>query len=158
MSISELLSQYGWAGAGLLVILLSLVEISPIKINPWTHILRAIGRGINKETMEQIKELNDEIKSVDSRVNNINSRLNHLDERIDENNTVLCRSRILRFGDEVSHGQNHSRDHFRQILLDVTNYNSYCREHPDFKNDMTKITAKRIEDDYVERDKNNNFL
>ena len=158
MSILELLSQYSWSGVGLLIILFSLVEIAPIKINPWTHILRAIGRRINKETIDQIKELKDEIDGVDSRVNDIDSRLNHLDGRIDENNIILCRSRILRFGDEVSHGRNHSRDHFRQILLDITNYNSYCREHPDFKNDMTKITSKRIEDDYVERDKNNNFL
>ena len=77
---------------------------------------------------------------------------------IDENKAVEARTRILRFGDEVSHGKNHSRDHFQQVLLDITNYNNYCLNHKEFKNDMTKMTAERIKEDYMTRDRNNNFL
>lgn len=151
MSIAELISEYGVAGVVGVVAVLSLIEISPIKINPWSYILRAIGRGINKEMLDQIDDLKKEVKKIDERVDKI-------DNRIDENNTILCRTRILRFGDEVSHGQNHSRDHFKQIFSDITSYNQYCHDHPEFQNDMTKITSKRIEDDYIERDKNEDFL
>lgn len=151
MTISELLSEYGIAGAACLVVFLSLVEISPLKINPWGKLFGAIGRSLNRDLLNEISDLKKEVKKVDERVNKI-------DERIDENNAVQCRSRILIFGDEVSHGQNHSREHFRQILSDITSYNSYCHEHPEFQNDMTKITSKRIEDDYMDKDKEDSFL
>lgn len=151
MAISELLAEYGVpVGIGLIVIL-SLVEITPIKINPWSSLLRFIGRALNKDTLDQINDLKKEVRKIDERVDK-------MDARIDENNTIQCRSRILRFGDEVSHGQSHSRDHFKQIFCDITSYNAYCRSHPEFQNDMTKITSKRIEDDYIERDKTDNFL
>lgn len=151
MTISELLSEYGVAGGVCLVLFLSLIEISPLKINPWGKLFGAFGRAINKEMLKELSDLKTEVKKVDERVSK-------MDERIDENNVIQCRSRILIFGDEVSHGQNHSREHFRQVLSDITSYNSYCHEHPEFQNDMTKITSKRIEDDYMERDKIDNFL
>ena len=46
-----------------------------------------------------------------------------IDDGSYENKAVEARTRILRFGDEVSHGKNHSRDHFQQVLFDITNYN-----------------------------------
>lgn len=149
--LAQLLEQYGVTIGVCAVVALSLVEIAPIKINPWSKILGAIGKGLNKDTITELESLKKEVQKIDDRVDKI-------DARIDENNAVQCRSRILRFGDEVSHGTNHSRDHFRQIFSDITSYNTYCHNHPDFQNDMTKITSKIIEDDYVDRDKNDNFL
>lgn len=158
MTISELLAEYGAAGGVCLVILLSLVEISPIKINPWSKIFGALGRALNKEMLDEINGLKTELTDLKKEIKKVDDRVDKMDSRIDENNAIQCRSRILRFGDEVSHGQNHSRDHFKQIFCDITTYNSYCHSHPEFQNDMTKITSKRIEDDYMERDKRDTFL
>lgn len=151
MTISEILSEYGVAGGITIVIILSLIEISPVKINPLSWIFRAIGKNMNKDVTDQLSDIKKDVKSIDSRVDK-------LEANIDENNAIQCRSRILRFGDEVSHHTNHSRDHFRQIMNDITIYDSYCRNHPEFQNDLTKLTSKRIEEDYIERDKNDTFL
>lgn len=158
MTISELLAEYGAAGGIGLIVLLSLVEISPIKINPWSKLFGSLGRALNKDMLNEINGLKTEITDLKKEVQKIDERVDKIDARIDENNAIQCRSRILRFGDEVSHGQNHSRDHFKQIFCDITTYNSYCHSHPEFQNDMTKITSKRIEDDYMERDRNDDFL
>ena len=158
MTISELLAEYGAAGGVCLVILLSLVEISPIKINPWSKLFRVLGKALNKDMMDEINGLKTELTDLKKEIKKVDDRVDKMDSRIDENNAIQCRSRILRFGDEVSHGQNHSRDHFKQIFCDITTYNSYCHSHPEFQNDMTKITSKRIEDDYMERDKRDTFL
>lgn len=158
MTISELLAEYGAAGGIGLIVLLSLVEISPIKINPWSKLFGALGRALNKDMLNEINGLKTEITDLKKEIQKIDERVDKIDARIDENNAIQCRSRILRFGDEVSHGQNHSRDHFKQIFCDITTYNSYCHSHPEFQNDMTKITSKRIEDDYMERDRNDDFL
>lgn len=151
MNLVDIASQYGLRVVAWAFVLMSLVEISPIKLNPLGFLAKMIGRALNKEMLDQINDIKTEVKSMDKKIEK-------LDYRVDESNAIQARSRILRFGDEVSHGQNHSRDHFQQIFVDITNYDSFCTDHPDFKNNMTKITAKRIEDDYVERDKTNNFL
>lgn len=44
MTIAELLSGGGGI-VGLLLVLLTLVQIAPIKVNPWTAIGKAVGRG-----------------------------------------------------------------------------------------------------------------
>lgn len=158
MTISELLAEYGAAGGICLVVILSLVEISPIKINPWSKLFRSLGKALNKDMLDEINALKTEVSDLKDEIKKVDDRVDKMDSRIDENNAIQCRSRILRFGDEVSHGQNHSRDHFKQIFCDITTYNSYCHSHPEFQNDMTKITSKRIEDDYMERDKRDTFL
>lgn len=48
MTITELLSGGGGI-VGLLLVLLTLVQIAPIKVNPWTAIGKAVGRAINGE-------------------------------------------------------------------------------------------------------------
>lgn len=151
MNLIDIASHYGIEVFAWGFVLMSLIEISPIKINPLGFLAKIIGRALNKEMIDQINEIKTEVKSMDQKIEK-------LDYRVDESNAVQARARILRFGDEVSHGQNHSRDHFQQIFVDITNYESFCNKNPVFKNNMTKITAKRIEDDYVERDKENNFL
>lgn len=47
MTIAQLLTS----GGGALLILLTLIQIAPIKINPWTALARAIGRAINKDVL-----------------------------------------------------------------------------------------------------------
>ena len=158
MTISELLAEYGAAGGICLVVILSLVEISPIKINPWSKLFRSLGKALNKDMLDEINDLKTEVSDLKDEIRKVDDRVDKMDARIDENNAILCRSRILRFGDEVSHGQNHSRDHFKQVFCDITTYKAYCHNHPEFQNDMTKITSKRIEDDYMERDKTDTFL
>ena len=87
------------------------------------------------------------------------NKINEMDYQIERDRAIDARRSILRFGDEVSHGNNHSRDHFQQIITsDISFYNQYCHNHPEFRNDMTKVTSERIIEDYKMRDKDNSFL
>lgn len=147
---------------GILIVIGTLIKINPLKIDPIGHINNWLVSTITKDLSEKIDGMNDKIdennKRFQMQIDSIESKINKIDYTIDENKAVEARTRILRFGDEVSHGKNHSRDHFQQVLLDITNYNNYCLNHKEFKNDMTKMTAERIKEDYMTRDRNNNFL
>lgn len=146
-----------------IIVVTKLIKINPFSVqNPFTLLGHAIGTTITKDISDQIKEMN---KKIDDNNNAMKDHLNAVEKKVDkidyqfhENNAVEARARILRFGDEVSHGKNHSRDHFQQVLLDITNYNQYCADHKEFKNDMTKITAERIKEDYMIKDRDNSFL
>lgn len=129
----------------------TLIQIAPIKINPWSYLARCIGRAINKEVMEQVNSLQHEI-------NDVKQELNDVKTDAAEREAKETRVRILRFGDEILHGVKHSKEHFDQILLDITEYSQYCEKHPSFKNDMTRLTTQQIMKTYTERLENHDFL
>ena len=131
-------------GGGGLLALLTLIEITPIKINPWSAIGRAIGRAINSEVLDKVNKLEADVRSIR--------------DDIEEQSAVDCRARILRFGDEVLHGDEHSKDHFDQTLRDIATYERYCKDHPDFENNVTELTGQRIKDVYMKRLDENDFL
>lgn len=127
---SMTLGQLLGGAAGIAAALSLFVEIAPIKINPISKFLKWLGRKINSDVLEKVGELETEV-----------AEMRQENER---QVVVSCRYRILRFGDEVMHGIRHSKDHFEQILLDIDEYERYCDEHRDFKNNITQNTTEII--------------
>ena len=136
------------AGEATLVLLgvLSLVQITPIKINPWSALFKWLGRMINGELSDKIDAL---AKKVDK-----------LEAKEDERDAVNKRVRILRFEDELQRGQRHTKDSFDQALSDITDYESYCApgKHPEFRNNQTTATVEHIKKVYAERLERHDFL
>lgn len=145
------IGSYATWGAVILVAATGLVQIAPIKINPWSAAASAIGRAINKDVIAKVEKLEDEITEM-RRVGE--KRRNEEDER----NAKEARRRILRFGDEVRHGQRHSKEHCDEIILDITDYEHYCATHPDFKNQKAQSTIKLLVKEYERCLAENDFL
>ena len=140
MAVQDLLLPCG----GLLIVLLTLIQIAPIKINPWSAIAKALGRAINKEMMDKLESLDKEMKQLRD-ATALESALN-------------CRVRIIHFGDETLHGQKHTKEHFDQILRDIDKYEHYCSTHPEFENNVTVLTSARIKEIYQKRLADGDFL
>ena len=140
MSVQDLLLPCG----GLLIVLLTLIQIAPIKINPWSAIAKTLGRAINKEMMDKLESLDKEMKQLRD-ATALESALN-------------CRVRIIHFGDETLHGQKHTKEHFDQILRDIDKYEHYCSTHPEFENNVTVLTSARIKEIYQKRLADGDFL
>ena len=119
--------QHNWF---FIVIVLSLVQIAPIQISPWTWIGRWFGKIIG------VKELSEKVDK--------------LEYKVEQNEAITSRVRILRFGDEIRDGEIlHSKESFDQVLNDITRYDAYCKEHPEFENAKTVLTTKVIKDTYT---------
>ena len=80
------------------------------------------------------------------------------DEKNDRRHAVSMRVRILRFRDELLGGQDHTHDSFRQVLTDIDEYEKYCADHPEFKNNQTVMTIEHIKHNYQTRLEKNDFL
>ena len=140
MTVSEIVGDVTL----LLVGLSAFIEITPIKINPISALLKWFGSKINGEVIDKVNKLESDIKRIEYTEG--------------ERAAKAARTRVLRFGDEVVHGVGHSKEHFDDILLDVHEYNAYCNEHPEFKNDRMKLTVMHIEETYAKCMKENSFL
>ena len=75
-----------------------------------------------------------------------------------ERYAITCRTRILAFGDEIRRGSKHSKESFDQVLEDIDTYEKYCRDNPDFKNNKTRLTTKKILEVYAECLNQDDFL
>ena len=131
-------------GGGVLIVLLTLIQITPIKINPWNWIGKKIGRMLNGEVLDEVSSLKKELTD-------------HKDKS-EERHATLCRAHILRFGDEVLHGTPHSKEAYDSILLDIDSYERYCTNHPGYKNNIAVQTIEHIKRKYQEHIINNDFL
>ena len=65
MNLKEIISQLnaGYVAAGIAV-LLSLIQISPLKLNPWDAILGWIGKKLNGGMEKRLKEVEKQIRDM----------------------------------------------------------------------------------------------
>ena len=169
MSVSTFLSSIGINAGELLgkcglwlLIILTLLQIAPIKINPWTWIGKLLGRFFGWLGKRIGKAINGDVVTE---LEGIKDRLTEL-EKHDEQQDVTrardkaldARRRILRFADEVRRKKKHSEEHFNNVLDDTTYYKAYCKEHKDFENDKAQISIKIIEEIYEECVRKGTFL
>ena len=54
----------GWAVV-LLILLMSLIQISPLKLNPWDHIFGWIGKKTNGATEKRLEKLEKQLRDKD---------------------------------------------------------------------------------------------
>ena len=139
------------SGGGAVLVLMTLVQIAPIKINPWSAIAKAIGRAINADCMSEIKE----IRATQKETQEILS--NHI--RVDDDrNADSHRQRILQFNNELLRDIPHTREDFIEILAEIDFYEKYCESHKDYKNSRAVHAIANISRVYDERLVKHDFL
>ena len=106
MSIQEILAALGikgvvsW-GAGILLVLSMLVEVSKIKINPWSALAKWLGRAINADVLAELAEIKQ--KQAETQED--------LDKHVvmdDRRNADGHRTRILHFNNELLRSIDHT--------------------------------------------------
>lgn len=147
MSLFEILGGGGIS----IVCLLTLIQIAPIKVNPWEKIFKLFGRWASSELMIEVNKVQDTLSELDERVDLI-------ERDIEAREIKTIRFHLYRFADEISRGVKHSQEFFDQILDDISTYERYCKNHPDFKNDKATASMLIIKEVYMECVKNNSFL
>ena len=133
MTIKELLL----GGGGLLLILMTLVQIAPIKINPWTALAKAIGKAVNADVF---------------------NRLSEIESKLDEHIKTDDRAQILHFNNELLRPIYHTKEEFVEVLTKIDDYERYCEEHPEYPNNRAVLAIENIREVYKERLKKRDFL
>ena len=130
--------------------LLTLIQIAPIKINPWTWIAKCLGRAFNAEVLNELKDLKKEQHETRSKLDA------HIktdeEDRADER-----RANILRFNNELIRNIPHTREEFVEILADIDVYERYCKKHPEYENNRAVHAIANIGRVYDERLQKHDF-
>lgn len=117
----------GWAVV-LLILLLSLIQISPLKLSPWDSILGWIGKKTQGEMRKQITDLQKQVTDIW-----ISSH----------------RQSILTFARECRADVDHDAEEWNHILSIADEYEVYCSSHS-VSNGVVKADTRYIRDLYQE--------
>jgi len=134
MDLKEILME----GGSVLAVLLTIVQIAPVKINPWSKIAKAIGNALNGgDVMGKLEE--------------------HI-KMDDERNADMHRARILQFNTELLRDAKHTEEDFNEILYNIDCYERYCRDHPEYQNNRAVHAIKHIKNVYDTLQETHDFL
>ena len=147
MTISEIL----WGSGGVLLFVFTLVQIAPIKINPWSAVMKAIGRALNADVLKQLSDVRSTQKETAQKLNDhiAADEVRHVDR---------YRERILQFNNELLRNIPHTREDFIEILAVIDYYDGYCKEHENYKNNRAVHAIKNIMRVYDDRLAKRDFL
>ena len=133
MTIYEIIAKMtagemaGWAIL-LVIILFSLVQISPIKLNPWDTIFSWVGKKVNGKMHDQLEELQKQVSDL----------------WIDSH-----RQAVLSFARECRDEISHDREEWNHILSVAEEYRVYCDTH-NVSNGVVKEDTEYIRGVYQE--------
>ena len=119
----------------LLVIILSLVQISPIKLNPWTW-------------LKSFAELPSKVARLEHEFND--------DRAFRWRSLIFSRSRMIE--KSLKTGELIRREVWVDTIETIGNYEKYCDGHPEFKNELAIQTIEYIKNQYQYALENNLFL
>ena len=121
------------AGGGIVLAAMTLIQIAPIKLDPWSAIARAVGRAINKDVIDKLDETR-EILDTHIKMDGARTADAH-------------RARIL-----------HTQEEFVEILAEIDQYEKYCKANPDYQNNRTTHAVANISRVYDDRLIKHDFL
>ena len=140
MSVLELFA----GGGGLVLAAMTVIQITPVKLDPWSWLAKALGKAITADVLAKLGE-------VEKR---LDKHITVDDQRAADGN----RTRILHFNNELVRNLKHTKEEFVEILAEIDAYEEYCRSHPEYPNNRAVIAIDNVRDVYKERLKKNDFL
>ncbi len=144
MGVIKIIWEVLLGGGSLLFGLMSLVQITPIKINPLSWAARKVGRAVNSEVLKKLGEVE---KQLDEHIT--------MDDRRTADGH---RTRILHFNNELLREIGHTKEEFVEALGDIDAYEEYCRTHPEYPNNRAVLAIDNIRSTYKDRLKKHDFL
>lgn len=134
----------------ILTVLASIIQITPIKINPWDKIFGWIGRKLNKEVSDEVKEIRSDVKQVRE----------DLDKHVAENRKEKLegqRRDILEFANACMNGRKHTQEQFTFVIKTCDEYEAYIEKNH-LKNGEISSAIEEIRRLYAKCRQNNTFL
>lgn len=118
----------------------TIIQIAPIKINPWTWLGKIIRKIILGDSIEKLQA---DVQTLKKDV---------LDERVSSR-----RWQVLNFTNSCIVGVLHTKEEWDHCLSDLAWYEDYCREN-DIQNGVMRQSAVYLHQKYQDHLTNNDFL
>ena len=127
----------------LFLFLMTIVQIAPIKLNPWDKILTWLGNHMNADIVKRVDVIEEKLDE-------------HIKESSDER-IRKTRADILAFGNECMRGTPHTKEQYDFVISECDQYEKHM-ESTNTPNGVAKATIKEIRRLYAKHMRDNTFL
>lgn len=152
----------------LLVLGMSFVEFSKIKINPWSFLFRGIGKLTTRDVSDKITVLTEQLEKGNEAhmlenqklIATINQIQIDLDTHIQESVEKDMRDRriaILNYANAIINGRNHLKEEYEYMIGECDKYEMDCQKKG-IINSVAEESIRIIKESYAEKTRNNSFL
>lgn len=115
---------------------ITLVEIVPIKINPWSTLFKAIGNMMLGDFRKEML-----VFKAEQEKKNAND----------------MRWAIINFANSCRRGEQHSKDAWRHVLSQISEYEKYTEDH-NIINGVVDADSEYLHELFKERSRKNDFI
>ena len=122
---------------------LTLIEVVPIKINPWHTIFKWIGKAINSELQKKVTEIKTDVTEL---------KKDYEFKKADD-----MRWEILNFANTCRQGARHSKVEWRHVMDQLAKYEDYT-ESKGITNGVIEEDSKYLRELYHDRNSSNDFI
>lgn len=127
------------------------IEVAPIKINPWSRLAENIGKAFNKPALDKIASVEQQLKKTNEKLDG-HMAADELQKAED------ARAAALRFNNELLRNIPHTREEFFEVLQKIDVYEDYCNRHKEYENNRAVHAIANINRVYDERLAKHDFL
>ena len=137
------------------------IQITPIKLNPWTKLFKWIGKLITEDSDKNIKQLILKTAELESTIasvqNDFKIETTAIRRGIDENEKDRIRWEVLDFANSCRNGRRHTKDEFQHIIALNDKYKTLLEKTND-KNGVFEVEYQYILNLYNRQLKEDDFL
>ena len=134
------------------------IEVSPIKINPWSKLAENIGKAFNKPALDKITSVEQQLKKTNEKLAETNEKLDGHMANDELQKAEDARAAALRFNNELLRDIPHTREEFFEVLPKIDIYEDFCDRHKDYENNRAVHAIANINRVYDERLAKHDFL
>lgn len=148
-----------------MAIAMLLVQISPIKLNPWSAagkffkwLLGCLGRAANSDVLIKLDEVAHTQQEAQEALAALEVRLdNHIltDARRDADKH---RMEILQFNNTLLRNRKHTKEEFLELIAHIDAYEAYCKSDKNYPNNRACLAIENIREVYRDRLRKHDFL
>ena len=130
-------------GAFLILFLMTVIQIAPIKVNPWDKALTWLGNKMNADMNKRVDVLEEKLDT-------------HIKDSTEERIRKV-RADILDFGNACMNGRPHTKEEFEFVISECDTYEKHI-ESLQIKNGVATATITEIRRLYEKHLRENSFL
>lgn len=147
MTLDKILDESTMSHGFWLVLVLTIIQISPIKINPWSFAGKMIKKFFCWLSKVSLAPVINKMDEIDKKVDKVQSEINVVKKEFEIKNANDWRWDILDFFNSARNGRPHSKEEWDHAIDQVKKYERHVETH-DIDNGVLEEASKWLRNEY----------
>lgn len=136
---------------------ITLIEVTPIRVNPWGWLFSCIGNALNKGVYRDLETLKTQQMELKQDLETLKSKQTDLSEELEKDRAQDKRRHILEFANSCRRHEDHDHEEWNNVITDIKDYEMLIYEKK-LSNGVIEENIKYLRELYHDRNVNNDFL